>query len=80
MKRRLCLKKNCHTGKFEETTLFTAGEERKKIIYIYIYMRRGPLLKKAREGKERREEERIETSLHSHINHRNISYVQGAKC
>ena len=43
-------------------------------------MRRGPLLKKAREGKERREEERIETSLHSHINHRNASYVQGAKC
>ena len=74
MKRRLCLKNNCQTGKFKETTLFSAGEERKKNIYI----RKGPLLKKAHEGKEKKE--RTETSFHSHMNRRNASYVQGAKC
>ena len=77
MKRRICLKNNCQIGKFEETTLFAAGEERNNI-YIYIYIRRGPLLKKAREGKERGE--RTETSFHSHLNRKNVSYVQGAKC
>ena len=36
MKRRLCLKNNCQTGIFEETTLSAIGEERKKK-YINIY-------------------------------------------
>ena len=45
------------------TTLFAAGKRKKKKKYIYIYKRRGPLFKKAREGKERREEERTERSF-----------------
>ena len=49
MKRWLCLKNNCQTGKFEETTLFAAG---KKIYIIYII--RGPLLKKAHEERRKR--------------------------
>ena len=43
---------------------------------MIIYIRRGPLLKKAREGKERGK--RTETSFHSQMKHRNVSYVQGA--
>ena len=40
MKRRLCFENNCQTGKFKETTLFAAGRR------IYVWIRRGPQLKK----------------------------------
>ena len=40
MKRRFCFENNYQTGKFEETTLFAA--ERR----IYVWIRRGPQLKK----------------------------------
>ena len=77
MKRWLCFENNCQTGKFEETTLFAAGRR------IYVLIKRGPQLKKkkiAKKEKMREDEKGAEASFHSHMNRRNVSYVQGAKC
>ena len=77
MRRQLCFENNCQTGKFEETTLFAAGRR------IYVWIKRGPQLKKketAKKEKNREDEKGAEGSFHSHMNRRNVSYVQGAKC
>ena len=76
MKQRFCFENNYQTGNFEETTLFTVGRR------IYVCIRRGPQLKKrpAKKEKKKKDEKRAETPFHSHMNRRNVSYVQGAKC
>ena len=76
MKQRFCFENNYQTGKFEETTLFAAGRR------IYICIRRGPQLKKdpQKREEETKDERRVETPFHSHMNRRNVLYVQGAKC
>ena len=46
-------------------------------------MRRGPQLKKDPRKKRERKDEKREGQkrlFHSHMNRRNVSYVQGAKC
>ena len=48
---------------------------------MYVCIRRGPQLKKSREKEKKKKDERMaKTPFHSHMNRRNVSYVQGAKC
>ena len=57
MKQRLCFRITAKLGNSKRQHY----SRQEKKIYIYIYMRRGPL-------------------FYSHMNRRNTSYVQGAKC
>ena len=61
MKRQLCFKITTKLGNSKRQHY--SRQEKNIYIYIYIYMRKGPLFKKAREGKERREVERTGRSF-----------------
>ena len=74
---------NCQVGKSEETTLFAAGIYIYIYIYIYEYIcvcKVGTTIQKARKRKEDGKTKRAKKFFHSHMNRRNASYVQGAKC
>ena len=80
MKQWLCFKITAKLGNSKRQHY-----SRQKYIYIYIYIyicmcRVGTTVQKAYKGKEDGKTERAEKFFYSHMNRRNASYVQGAKC